>query len=337
MMALTTTELSARLSKLPRVNLAHLPTPLEHMPRLSAELGGPQLFVKREDLTGLAYGGNKARHYEYEMPHVVAGGFDTLINIMDYHSNNARMTAAAAVRVGLEYHLILCNAAERAIAGNAVIDGLLTRNITLLDRFQSVHALGLANELAEQLAQKGHRPYLLQDHLFPRLAGMIAYINAGIELASQIEKQGLHNVHIIGVLGRSLCGLLLAALNLGLDWRFTGVTVTHNPMPNEYVFQYSHDITQLLNLPIPFTRSDMHILYDYVGEGYGLFNRKVGDAIKLLGRTEGLLADPNYTGKVVAALTEQVTAGNCAPDENIIMLHTGGLPGIFTFARELSK
>ena len=104
---LTRAQLRAKVDRLPRIRVAHLPTPLEEMPRLSEALGGPRILVKRDDMTGLAFGGNKARHYEFEMPHVRDEGYDVMINIMDYHSNNARMTAAAANKVGLRYVLVL--------------------------------------------------------------------------------------------------------------------------------------------------------------------------------------------------------------------------------------
>jgi 1-aminocyclopropane-1-carboxylate deaminase/D-cysteine desulfhydrase-like pyridoxal-dependent ACC family enzyme len=149
---LTRSQLRSRIAKLPRLRLAHLPTPLEEMPRLSAELGGPRIFVKREDMTGLAYGGNKARHYEFEMPHIRDEGYDTLINIMDYHSNNARMTAAAANKTGFRYVLVLKNAAHRKVQGNLLIDKLLGAELHLLDQFQSETATEYATKLKKQLA-----------------------------------------------------------------------------------------------------------------------------------------------------------------------------------------
>ena len=134
---LTPDELQAKIDKLPRMKIAHLPTPLEEMPRLTERLGGPQIWIKREDMTGLAYGGNKARHYEFEMPHVADLGYDVMINVMDYHSNNARMTAAAANKIGMRYILVLKNAANRNVQGNLLIDKILGAELPLLDEYQS--------------------------------------------------------------------------------------------------------------------------------------------------------------------------------------------------------
>lgn len=333
---LTRSQLRSKISALPRMRIAHLPTPLEEMPRLSAELGGPRILVKREDMTGLAYGGNKARHYEFEMPHIRDEGYDTVINIMDYHSNNARMTAAAANKSGLRYILVLNNAAHRKIQGNLLIDKLLGAELHLLDQFQSETSHEYATKLKEQLESEGAKPYLVQDHLFPRIVGMVGFVEAGLELLDQVEELGLQNIHIFGVAGRSLCGLILAARNLGLDWKFTGVQVTYDPPLDEYIFDHSDDIKDLLDLPVTYSKADLPVLNQYIGEGYGIMTPEVVEAIHMAARTDAIICDPNYTGTVMAALIDQVREGNVSSDETVIFLHTGGLPAVFTFAEQLS-
>ncbi len=341
---LTRDELAARIDAIPRVDIAHTPTPLDEMTRLRESLVDegdgqdvPRIFVKREDMTGLAYGGNKARHYEFEMPHVVEAGYDTLINIMDYHSNNARMTAAAANKAGLRYVLILKNAAHRKVQGNLLIDKLLGAELHLLDQFQSENADEYAAELKIHLEAEGSKVYWLQEHLFPRVVGMVGFVRCGLELLDQIEAQDLKNVHIYGVAGRSLCGLILAAKNLGLDWRFTGVTVNYDMPLDDYIFQHDSDIQDLLGLPETYTESDMRVLDQFVGEGYGVMTAEVSEAIKLSAQTDAIILDPNYTGTVMAALLDDIRTGKASSDETIIFLHTGGLPALFTFADELSR
>ena len=334
--ALTRSELRARIDKLPRMRIAHLPTPLEEMPRLSDELGGPRIFVKREDMTGLAFGGNKARHYDFEMPHIKEAGYDTIINIMDYHSNNARMTAAAANKTGLRYVLVLKNAAHRKVQGNLLIDKLLGAELHLLDQFESETAQDYAERIKEQLESEGFKPYLVQDYKFPRIVGMVGFVEAGLELLEQIEELGLEKVHIYGVAGRSMCGLILAALNLGLDWKFTGVMVTHDPPLDEYIFQHAGDIQELLDLPLTFTESDMTVLDQYIGEGYGIMTAEVVEAIHMAARTDAIICDPNYTGTVMAAVIDQIRQGRVPEDETVVFLHTGGLPAVFTYAGELA-
>ena len=341
---LTREQLAARIDALPRVDIAHTPTPLEEMTRLrerlseeSGDSAVPQIFVKREDMTGLAFGGNKARHYEFEMPHIVEAGYDTLINVMDYHSNNARMTAAAANKAGLRYVLILKNAAHRKVQGNLLIDKLLGSELHLLDQFQSESAEEYAEDLKSKLEAEGANVYFLQEHLFPRVVGMVGFVRCGLELLNQIEDQGLENVHIYGVAGRSLCGLILAAKNLGLDWRFTGVTVNYEMPLDGYIFQHDEDIQNLLDLPVSFAESDMRILDQFVGEGYGIMTAEVGEAIRLSAQTDAIILDPNYTGTVMAAMLDDIREGNVAPDETLIFLHTGGLPALFTFSQELAN
>ena len=335
-------ELAARIDALPRIDIAHTPTPLEMMPRLQERLteeghAVPSIYVKREDMTGLAFGGNKARHYEFEMPHIVDAGYDTLINIMDYHSNNARMTAAAANKSGLRYVLVLKNAANRKVQGNLLIDKLLGAEMHLLDQFQSEDADGYAAELKEQLEAEGANVYLLQEHLFPRVVGMVGFVRCGLELLGQIEELGLKKVHIYGVAGRSLCGLILTAKNLGLDWRFTGVTVNYDMPLDEYIFQHVEDIRGLLDLPMTFAAEDMRVLDQFVGEGYGLMTSEVADAIRLAAQTDAIILDPNYTGTAMAALLNDIRTGNVSPEETVVFLHTGGLPALFTFAQELAN
>lgn len=345
---LSLSHLQSRLDALPRIQLAHTPTPLDELPRLQERLASdtgadtadvvPRIFVKREDMTGLAFGGNKARHYEFEMPHIKADGYDTLINIMDYHSNNARMTAAAANRVGLRYVLILKNAAHRKVQGNLLIDKLLGAELHLLDQFQSESAEEYAADLKTRLEQEeGRKVYLLQDHLFPRIVGMVGFVRCGLELLEQIQERGLQKVHIYGVAGRSLCGLILAAKNLGLDWRFTGVRVTYEMPLDDYIFKHSEDIRELLDLPITFRPDDMRVLDGFIGEGYGIMTQEVSDAIHIAAQTDALILDPNYTGTVMAALLDDVRNRRLSADETVIFLHSGGLPAVFTFAEDLAK
>ena len=333
---ITIEELQLKIEKFPRIKIAHTPTPLEFMPNLSKNLGGPKIWIKREDMTGLAYGGNKARHYEFEMPEIKNQGYDTIINIMDYHSNNARMTAAAANKSELKYILILKNAQGRKVQGNLLVDKILGSELHLLNESQSIKANEYASNLKNDLEKNGRKVYLLQDHLFPRIVGMIGFVEAGIELKNQIEEKKLSNIHIYGVAGRSLCGLILASKNLGLNWKFTGVTVNYDMPLDDYIFRHNNDIKEALDLPITFYEKDLNVLDQYVGEGYGIVTQEVIEAIHLAAKTDAIICDPNYTGTVMAALIDQIRKNNINEYETVIFIHTGGLPALFTFSEELS-
>lgn len=334
---LTRVQLRERIARLPRVRLGNLPTPLEELPRLSEALGGPRILIKRDDATGLAFGGNKVRHYEFEMGHVRDLGYDALVNVMDYHSNNARLTGAAANRTGFKYVLILKNSKGRPVQGNRLVDKLLGAEVHDLDPEGSKYATEYARKIAQRLEKDGFKPYLLQDHEFPKIAGTIAYLDGGLELAQQLDDRGItKNVHIYGVAGRSTAGLVLTSKNLGLGWRVTGVTVTYDNTMKDYLYDVVGGAVRTLDLPIGFDPADMEVLTDYVGEGYGIMTQEVGEAIHLFAQKEAIFVDPNYTGTVAAALIDQVRKGRISKDENVVFLHTGGLPAIFTFAKELA-
>ena len=334
---ITREELRARVDALPRVHFAHLPTPLEDLPRLTEELGGPRILVKREDATGLAFGGNKARHYEFEMAHLKEQGFNAIVNIMDYHSNNARVTGAAANKMGFKYVLILKNAKDRVIQGNLLVDTILGAELHLLSEEDSDRAVDLAAELGKRLEEEGYKPYVRQQYAFPKYVGSLAYVDCALELAEQLEERGItENVRFCGVSGRSLAGLILTAKNLGLDWKATGVAVNYEVQMQEYLYDVIGGAQEVLGLTTPFDPDDMIVLNQYIGEGYGIPTEAVIEAVYMLGRLEGLMVDPNYTGTAMSGLIDQIRQGNVDKDETIVFLHTGGLPAIFTFAGELA-
>jgi 1-aminocyclopropane-1-carboxylate deaminase/D-cysteine desulfhydrase-like pyridoxal-dependent ACC family enzyme len=334
---ITREELRARVDALPRVHFAHLPTPLEDLPRLTEELGGPRILVKREDATGLAFGGNKARHYEFEMAHLKEQGFNAIVNIMDYHSNNARVTGAAANKMGFKYVLILKNAKDRVIQGNLLVDTILGAELHLLSEEDSDRAVDLAAELGKRLEEEGYKPYVRQQYAFPKYVGSLAYVDCALELAEQLEERGItENVRFYGVSGRSLAGLILTAKNLGLDWKATGVAVNYEVQMQEYLYDVIGGAQEVLGLTTPFDPDDMVVLSQYIGEGYGIPTEAVIEAVHILGRLEGLIVDPNYTGTAMSGLIDQIRQGNVDKDETVVFLHTGGLPAIFTFAEELA-
>lgn len=166
---------------------------------------------------------------------------------------------------------------------------------------------------------------------------MVGFVQAGIEMREQIVDANLKNVHIIGVAGRSLCGLIIAAKVMGLDWKFTGVTVNYDVPLEGYVFDHNKDIQKILDLPVTFEKSDMRVLDQYIGEGYGVMTAEVAEAIHIAAQTDAIILDPNYTGTTMAALIDQVEQGGFDNDETVIFIHTGGLPALFTFAEQLAN
>ena len=331
--------LQEALDSIPKISMAHLPTPLEECPRLSAELGGPRILIKRDDCTGLAFGGNKARHFEYLMAEVKDKGYDAYINVMEWHSNNARMSAAACNRVGVRYILVLRGGSGKPYQGNMLVDHVLGAEIHLLETTDSNEADNYARQLGETLRAEGWNPYVVPDQPFPRFCGVVAFVQAALEVSDQLEGLGLEKVHIFGVAGRSTAGLALAAKNLGLPWKVTGVTVTYEFTMDEYVFNPNSmgKAVELLGLPVRLAPQDMNILTQYVGKAYGTPTPECIEAIKLVARTESIILEPNYTGKAMAALIDQLRLGNVGKDETVVFLHTGGLPGLFLYDEELTR
>jgi 1-aminocyclopropane-1-carboxylate deaminase/D-cysteine desulfhydrase-like pyridoxal-dependent ACC family enzyme len=325
--------LRARLHRFPRLTLGAYPTPLQPAPGLSRELGR-RVLVKREDLSGLAFGGNKVRHMELLMAEVRRAGADTVINVMGYHSNNARLAAAACVRAGFRYHVFLRHAAGRPVQGNSLVDHLLGAAVHLLNDEESERDMELARGVAERLRRAGATPYVMNDELFPKLAGMIGFAGAGLELADQLRDAALSGpVRVVAVAGRSLCGLALASLNLDLGWRFTGVRVASAPPLPDYIFRHADTVRQRLDLPRTYAPEDFDIVDRYAGPGGPA--PAVLEAVRLAARTDGLMVDPNYTGVALAGLIDRIEAGAVGADETVVFVHTGGTPAIFSYAEEL--
>lgn len=326
-------ELRARLARVPRLSLGAYPTPLQSAPGLSRELGRT-ILVKREDLSGLAFGGNKVRHLELLMAEVQRVGADTVINVMGYHSNNARLSAAACVRAGLRYHVFLRHAAGKPVQGNSLIDHLLGAAVHLLNDKESERGMELARAVAERLRRAGAVPYVMNDELFPKLAGMIGFTGAGVEIDEQLSAAGVTGpVRVVAVAGRSLCGLALASLNLALDWRFTGVRVPSVPPLTEYIFAHADAIREWLDLPRTFAATDFDLVDCYAD--YEDPAPAVMDAVRLAARTDALMVDPIYTGVALAGLIESIDDGAIDPEETVVFVHSGGTPSIFSYAEEI--
>ena len=325
-----------RLRSFPRVPMAHLPTPLEECSRLSEAIGGPRVLIKRDDATGLAFGGNKARHFEYLMGEVKSKGYDVYVNIMDYLSNNARLTAAACNKAGIRNVLVICGGKGKPVQGNLLVDDLLGAELHLLASNDRAEADEYAIRLGDALREEGHKPYVLPEHEFPNQCGVVAYVEAALEVFDQLDEQGIQGpVRFVGVAGRSLAGLALLAKNLALPWSFMGVTVTHELTMDDYIFRVMEGAYRLVGMPLKLEPEDMTILTQYIGEGYGIPTPECIEAIRLVAKTEAVILDTNYTGKAMAGLIDQVRLGNVGKGETVVFLHTGGLPSLFLYGQEL--
>jgi len=325
------------LSRFPRLHFAHLPTPLEPMPRISEHLGGPNLWIKRDDCTGLSTGGNKTRKLEFLMAEAIERGADTVITQGATQSNHARQTCAAAAKLGMACHILLEDRTgyhDEAYAhnGNVLLDQLHGASISLRGAGSDMNAE--METLAQQLRDDGKKPYVIHGG-GSNETGALGYVNAAFELTYQANERSLridHLLHATGSAGTQ-AGLVVGmqAMNSGIP--VYGVSVRAPRLEQEEkVFGLAQSTLDFMNLGhdlVP--RECVVVNSDYVGEGYGLPTESMIEAVKMLATFEGILLDPVYAGKGFAGLIDLVRKGRFREGENIVFLHTGGSVSLFAY------
>lgn len=312
---------------LPRLRFAHLPTPVETMPRLSEFLGGPQLWVKRDDLTGLAFGGNKTRKLEFLLAEAQAHGARTLITAGAIQSNHCRQTAAAAARYGLDCILVLTGEPPEQNSGNFLLDQLLGADIVWsppADRDRKLE------EVFNNAWQGGMRPYLIP-YGGSNAVGASAYAFAMEELLSQ----GMRPDWVVfpSSSGGTQAGLVVGGKQYAFSGKILGISVDK---PKEgladTVLRLALSVAERMKANLDIHEQDVLVNDDFLGAGYGVMGPAEREALQLFARTEGLLLDPVYTGKAGAGLISLVRSGYFRKDDVVLFWHTGGTPALFAEA-----
>ncbi len=330
-------ELSIALAQFPRVSLGHFPTPLEPMDRLSAALGGPRLWVKRDDCTGLSSGGNKTRKLEYLMADAMAHGADTIITQGATQSNHARQTAAAAAKCGMACHILLedrtgSNDPNYIMNGNVLLDRL--HGATVSKRPGGADMNAEMEQLAEQLRAKGVKPYIIPGG-GSNAIGALGYVNAARELAEQATGIGLKIdalVHATGSSGTQ-AGLVAGLAAIQSDIHLLGIGVRAPQEKQEaMVYDLAVKTAAHIGTGVEIARDLVRANCGYVGGGYGVPTDGMIAATKMLAQTEGLLFDPVYSGKGLDGLINLVKTGYFDGMENVVFLHTGGSAALFGYA-----
>jgi L-cysteate sulfo-lyase len=316
------------------------------MPNFCRRLGGPRILIKRDDNTGLAFGGNKARKLEFLIADARVRGADTLITTGAVQSNHARMTAAAARRVGMKAVLVLqeIESEPGGYDGNLLLDFLMGAEIRLVDlpsardpkarRLAMERAMG---EVARELEDAGHHPYIIPSGGSSPV-GALGYANAVLELLAQANEMGVRVTHIVHASGSggTQSGLLLGALALSTGLRVVGISVSSDRAGlSERIAGITQGSSELLGISLPLSRDDIIVIDDYVSPGYGYLTREVADAIRLLAETEGILLDPVYTGKAMCGMIDLVKNGYFSGDDTVVFFHTGGTPALFPYRGQL--
>ena len=332
--------LEARIARLPRTRLACLPTPLEDCPNLSRALGGPRILVKRDDMTGLAFGGNKARQLEFLFPRILASGCDTIVAGAYTQSNWCRQITAAACKLGLKVELMLVHGVKGpALQGNLLLDRLMGADVTVVDIDDVQQLPPLLDARVEALRAAGRKPFLVSPFAMETLSiSTIGYVAAMAELDGQLSARGMRAdaVYLSGA-NMTPAGLLLGARLLGLPTRVWGIS------PVRWDEDRRTDIARIANAAARHLDLDPRIAPDdvdnddgFVGPKYGLVTPECREAIRLTASTEGLILDPVYTGKAMAGLIAHIRAGRIARDATVVFLHTGGMPALFAYADDVA-
>ena len=321
--------------RLPRVSLGFLPTPIHEMPRLSRTLGGPRLFIKRDDQTGLATGGNKTRKLEFSAGEALAQGCDTLVTVGAVQSNHCRQTAAAAARLGLGCHLVLRGFAPERRVGNLLLDALLGATIHFAGERTREE---VAAELVEQLRASGRKPFFVPLGASDEI-GAAGFAAAAEELAGQMQRDDLHFDRVVFATssGGTQAGLAVGARALGLPAQITGIAIDSKLSElRAEVTPVAQRLIQRLGLELDFGAEDVLAYDGYLGAGYAVMGEPEKEAVLLAARCEGILLDPVYTGRAMAGLVDLVRRGEFTRGETVLFWHTGGAAALDAYEEELA-
>lgn len=331
--------LRGALAALPRAKLAHLPTPLDACRRLGTELGGIELFVKREDATGLAMGGNKTRQLEFILGKAMRDGYDAIIQGAAAQSNHARQLAAAGAKLGLEVHLLPWqDARSHPIQGNYLLSHLYGAILHPLPPGTS--SKQAKADVAEKLRAEGKTPYIVGMGAHEALVlASVAYAEAFVEMIAQLGETRVPDWVFATSQGSTQAGLLVGARWLDLPTRIVGI----NPMGPDHeayaapstILELARDAAGMLGRELTLQPGDVVNSTDFVGEGYGVPSASGLAALERLAKSEGILLDPVYTSKGFAGLLDYAKRGEVRRGEQVVFVHTGGLPGVFAYSEEV--
>ena len=328
-----------RIEKLPRFRLAQLPTPIETLERLSRELGGPKLLIKRDDQTGLALGGNKARKLEFLVGQALEQGAGTLVTAGAAQSNHCRQTAAAAAKAGLKCELILNGDKPDLPQGNLLLDRLLGAKEHWIKRSERESKL---REVSEQLRAQGGKPYVIPVG-GSNAVGATGYVVAMIELMEQLRATKQHIDHIVfgSSSGGTQAGVVVGARVAGFTGQLLGVSIDKGDLElesyEEEVAKIANECAEYIGLKAQFDWQNIKIVYGYLGAGYGVVGDLEREAIGLMARLEGIILDPVYAGRAFGGLVELIRKGAFKKGETVLFWHTGGAPALFAYAKDLAN
>ena len=325
------------VSGFPRVALAHLPTRLEFLSRLTEYLGGPEIWVKRDDCTGLATGGNKTRKLEFSMGEALEQGADTIVTVGAVQSNHVRQTAAAACKLGLHCEVLLEHRVQDPgdlylNSGNVLLDRVFGANLREFDKGTDFDAV--MQEVAAETRAAGATPYLIPGGA-SNPVGALGYVDCAEELLQQCEAQDVTFDHAVLASGSAgtHAGFVVGLRASGSEMPVLGIGVN---VPRDQqegkVWELAQDTAAYIDRPGRVARTDIIADCAYIGPGYGEPTDSMNEAVLMLARLEGLLFDPVYSGKALAGMIDYIRKGRFEKGQKIVFLHTGGVAGLFAYA-----
>jgi len=346
-------ELRDKIHTFKKKELIHLPTPFMKLENLTQELGGPNIYIKRDDLTGLAFGGNKSRKLEFIIQDVLEKKADVILTWAGLQSNWCLQTAAAARKFGITPVLVLFNVYDLPVEydGNLLLDFILKADIKIKEaekggvvHLEDVDAI--LDEAAMKVKEWGHTPYVAPiggsavGGSMEEPLGAISYVDAFVEMVEQAKSQGIDVDHVIHASGSggTQAGLAVGAKAWNKKAKVLGVSVSEEKQTyRELVLKIARDTEKALTGTIGIGEKDIIIFDEYIGEGYGEINQEVSDAIRFVAMKEGIFLDPVYTGKAMVALIDLVKKGYFGKDESVVFFHTGGTAALFPNKHKLGK
>lgn len=334
---MTADQLRAAASKLPRVQLAHLPTPLEEVKRFAGKLKGPRIFIKRDDCTGMVMGGNKTRHNEFLFGEALKQNADCLVWGAGVQSNNCRQTAAACNKLALDCYLFLTRATHNDdVQGNLLLDHLMGAKVAIVDTPMGPDLDDMLLAKAKELRASGRRPFVW-DRITGRPIAAVSYALVLAEILEQARAMGAEPTHVYcAAAGATGGGLAIGKAILGWPGKVRLLCPIRWPWDTpKDLAEVANQTATLLGLPQRITANDIDIRDDYMGEKYGVVTNGSREAMDLLARTEGILLDPIYTGKAMAGLIDDVRQGRLSSNDQVVFIHTGGTPAVFAYRDEL--
>jgi 1-aminocyclopropane-1-carboxylate deaminase/D-cysteine desulfhydrase-like pyridoxal-dependent ACC family enzyme len=323
--------------------LGHLPTPLEFAPRFSETLGGPRVWLKRDDCTGLLFGGNKTRHNEFLLADAIAKGADMFVWGAGVQSNNCRQTAACCVKAGLDCHLVLGRGRPLSdddpdsIQGNLLLDHIIGATVEIVPEAVGGDLDNRIAERAEQFRAAGRTVYTWDRGSVKPLAA-VSYILCLLEVIEQSAAAGFtpDAVYVCSA-GSTGSGLAIAAAALGCQFPIVNICpIQWEWDTQEDMARIANQAAELIGIETRLSRDDLQITFDHIGPGYGKVSTGGLEAMQLLARTEAVLLDPVYSGKALAGLIADTRAGRLSPRQNVVFIHTGGTPAVFAMSEELA-